>query len=346
VFIDRLEPEMCTDEDGTPCPPERSRNIRYLEEVMRRFGFEDCWCLLFDRGNREFGLSRQVVEERLRRCAFLLNVMGYLDDEAMLAACPRRVFLDIDPGFGQMWQELGQAMIFDGHDDFVSVGLNLGLPESSVPTLGIEWIPTRPPVFMDEWSGEADHNDRFTTVASWRGLFDPVDYRGQRYGLRVHEFRKFLDLPQRTGAEFEVALDIDAADEADLRRIKEHGWLVSNPVVAAGDPWRYRDFVRRSKAEFMVAKGMYVQTRSGWFSDRTVCYLASGRPAIVQDTGLNSLPTGDGLLVYTTPEEAAGCVRSVLADYGRHAVAARRVAAECFGSDVVLSDLLGRLGVG
>jgi hypothetical protein len=347
MFIDRLEPGMCTDEHGEPCPPEASRNLRYLDEVMRRFDLANGWSLLFDRGKQVFGLPRKSVVERLRRSALLLNVMGYLDDEEMLAAAGKRVFLDIDPGFGQMWQELGQAAPFENHHHYVTVGLNLGSSNCRVPTLGIDWIPTRPPVYLDEWEPETRHGGLFTTVASWRGIFDSIEYRGEKYGLRVHEFRKFIDLPRRTAAQFEIALDIDTADSGDLRQLEDNGWLVTDPVVAAGDPWRYRDYLRRSKAEFMVAKGMYVQTASGWFSDRSACYLACGRPVIAQDTGVTSLlPTGDGLLVFETPDEAAVCVESVVADYDRHAVAARQVAVDCFGSDVVLSRLLDRLGVG
>ena len=337
---------MCTDERGAPSPPETSLQLRYLDEVMQRFGMSDRWALLFDRGRQQFGLSREAVRETLRESALLLNVMGYLDDEEMLAAAPKRVFLDIDPGFGQMWQDLGQAMIFRGHDDFVTVGLNVGSPGCTVPTLGIEWIPTTPPVVLDEWDSNAEPGDRVTTVASWRGIFDPVEYQGQRFGLRAHEFRKFFDLPRRTGAPFEIALDIDEADGGDLKQLRDNHWVVTDPIVAAGDPWRYRDFVRGSKAEFMVAKGMYVQTASGWFSDRSACYLASGRPVVAQDTGLTGvLPTGDGLLVYGTPDEAARCIESVVAEYDRHAQAARTVAIDCFGSDVVLSRLLQRLGV-
>ncbi len=313
---------------------------------MRRFGLGDRWILLFDRGRQEFGLSRKDVVDRLRHSAFLLNVMGYLEDEEMLAASSKRVFLDIDPGFGQMWQELGQALIFQGHDDYVTVGLNVGSPACTVPTLGIEWIPTRPPVVLGEWAAEPGHGHHFTTVASWRGIFDPVEYRGQKYGLRVHEFRKFFDLPRRTSMQLEIALDIDAADADDLRQLHSNGWLITDPVVAAGDPWRYRDYVRGSKAELTVAKGMYVQTGSGWFSDRSACYLASGRPVVVQDTNLTAqLPTGDGLLVFSTADDAAHCVASVVEDYSHHAQAAREVAADCFGSDVVLSALLARLGV-
>ncbi len=347
LFIDRLEPDMCGNESGEPCPPESSRNLRYLVDVMKGFGLEDRWALLFDRGSRVFGLPRKEVLHRLRQSAFLLNVMGYLEDEEILAAASRRVFLDIDPGFGQMWQALGQAELFHGHDDYVTIGENIGAPGCDIPTLDIEWITSRPPVVLDHWTVDADHGTRFTTVASWRGVFDPVLYEGRKYGLRVHEFRRFFELPRRTGREFEIALDIEETDSDDLQKLKKNEWIITNPAVAASDPWEYRDYVRASKAEFMVAKNMYVETHSGWFSDRSACYLATGRPVVAQDTGLASLlPTGEGLLVFDTLDEAVQCVNAVNAEYDRHARAARQVAAEYFDSDIVLSRLLARLGVG
>lgn len=346
LFIDRLEPGMCRNELGEPCSPESSVNLQYLVDVMGRFGLEDHWTLLFDKGRRVFGLPRRDVVERLHRSAFLLNVMGYLDDEEMLAATPRRVFLDIDPGFGQMWQALGQAELFRDHDDYVTIGENIGKPECDIPTLGIEWITTRPPVVLEQWRVERDHGTRFTTVASWRGAFDPVLYEGRRYGLRVHEFRRFFELPCHTNGEFEIALDIEGADSDDLGRLKEYGWIVTDPAVAASDPWQYLDYVRGSKAELMVAKNMYVDTHSGWFSDRSACYLATGRPVVAQDTQLSSLmPTGEGLLIFDTLDDAVECVNEVESDYDRHARVAREVAVEHFGSDLVLSRLLGRLGV-
>jgi hypothetical protein len=347
LFIDRLEPDMCANEAGEPCSPESSFNLRYLANVMERFGLADHWTLLFDRGSRVFGQTRKHVHDRLRRSAFLLNVMGYLDDEEMLGAAPRRVFLDIDPGFGQMWQALGQAELFRDHDDYVTIGENVGQPGCAIPTLGIEWITTRPPVVLDEWAVAPVQGSRFTSVASWRGMFDPVLYEGLKYGLRVHEFRRFFELPRRTASEFEIALDIEQTDDLDLRSLKDKGWIITDPDPLAGDPWRYRQYVRDSKAEFMVAKNMYVQARTGWFSDRSACYLATGRPVVAQDTQMSSfVPTGQGLLTFDTLEEAERCVEAVEANYEHHARAARQVAVDHFGSDIVLSRLLGRLGAG
>jgi hypothetical protein len=272
--------------------------------------------------------------------------MGFLDDEEILAAAPLRAFLDIDPGFGQIWQQLGLHQTFQGHDRYVTIGERIGAADCRVPTCGIEWVTTKPPVELSQWPPQADPGNAFTTVASWRGAFGPLEYEGRTYGLRVHEFRRFFDLPGRTAARFEVALDIDEAEVDDLRKLEANGWRLADPRAAAGDPWRYRNYVQRSAAELMVAKNLYVDTRNGWFSDRSACYLASGRPVLAQDTGLDGLlPNGEGLLTFSTLEEAVAGVGEITGDYERHSRAARAIATEHFAAERVLPRLLEKLGV-
>lgn len=346
LLLDKLEPDTCRDEAGQPCAPDASLNLRYLGEVMGRFGLGEAFAVLCDGGRRCVGMSRQQVLERTRRAALFLNLMGFLKDEEVLGCAQRRVFLDIDPGFGQMWKELGLHDPFAGHDAFVTIGENIGRPGCAVPTCGLPWVTTPQPVVLDYWPPAAGVNGRgYTSVASWRGAYGPLEYEGKTYGLRVHEFRKFAALPRLSGQPFEVALDIHPADVKDLELLRANGWSLADPVAAAGDPWAYRAFIRSSRAEFMVAKNMYVEAQSGWFSDRSICYLASGKPVLAQDTGLKGLyPTGAGLLTFRTPEEALSRVEEVEADYARHARAARAVAEECFDSDKVLNRLLAKLG--
>jgi hypothetical protein len=348
-FVDRLEPEMCVDEFGARASLRSSVNLRYLEQVMACFGLADRWTLLYDGGREVVGCGRDEAVEAARRSALLLNVMGYLADEEIFSAAPLRVFLDIDPGFGQIWHELGLARPFEGHDRHVTVGGNVGSARCAIPTCGIEWMTMKPPVELSEWpplDRVGGAGDRFTSVVSWRGPFGPLEYKGRGYGLRVHEFRRFLDLPHRASATFELALDIDAADEPDRRALAGHGWLLAEPRAAAGDPWRYRDYVQRSSAELMIAKNLYVDTRSGWLSDRSACYLASGRPVLVQDTGLDGLlPTGEGLVAFSTLEEAVAGAEEIVGDYERHSRAARALAEDHFAAGIVLGRLLSDLGV-
>jgi hypothetical protein len=347
LLLDRLEPSMCVDQQGRVCPFEQSLNVRYFLDVMRQFGFERNCSLWHDGGKQIVGLSRREVLERVRESEMLLNVMGYWNDPQTRDAARRRVFLDIDPGFGQMWQALGLHDPFVNHDAFVTVGYNIGRPDCTIPTCGCEWIRILPPVVLSEWPAQPlPRAGAWTSIASWRGDYGPIEYQGKTYGLRVHEFRKFFELPRLTNATFELAMDLHPADAKDAAALDENGWRRTNPVEAAATPDRYREFIAQSLGEFMVAKNLYVQSRSGWFSDRSVCYLASGRPVIAQDTGLDHLPDGAGLLRFTTLEEAAAAVREVTANPLAHSRAARAIAQKHFDSDKVLARLMEQLEIG
>ncbi len=346
LFVDRLEPDMCVDASGKQCPLEDSVNLGYLLDVLRTFGLEHCFTLLYDRGSRAIGIPRRLLVQRVRRSVLLLNVMGFLDDEEILAQAPRRALLDIDPGFAQMWQASGLSELFRGHDHYVTIGQNIGRPDCTIPTCGVEWVTTPQPVVLERWPTQPTGGISFTSVGSWRGPFSPVEYQGSTYGLRVHEFRKFLGLPGLTGHRFEVALDMHEADHVDLEMLLRCGWHLADPRVVAAGPSTYQRFIHGSKAEFMVAKNIYVQSRSGWFSDRSICYLASGKPVLAQDTGLAALyPLGEGLVTYTTPEEAVAGADEIWDNYEPHARAARELAEAYFDSDKVLSKLLDQVGV-
>jgi hypothetical protein len=336
LFLDRLEPEMSAGAEG----------LRYLQQVFDAFELGDRYAVFHDGGSRTHGLDREQVLEEVARSAMVLNVNGFFDDEEVLARASLRAFLDIDPGFMQMWRALGLHDAFRGHDAYVTVGESIGSPECTIPTGGIDWIPTPQPVVLEHWSTQAAPGRAFTSVGSWRGPFGPIEYEGDTYGLRVHEFRNFAELPRQVSEPLEIALDIDDADERDVELLRSAGWTLRDPREVAADPWRYRDYVQGSSAEFMVAKNMYVKSRSGWFSDRSICYLASGRPVLAQETGFSRHhPVGEGLLSFSTPEEAVEGVERIAADYEAHSRAARELAQQQFDSDKVLRRLLEKLGV-
>jgi hypothetical protein len=345
VFIDRLEPEMCLDERGRPLPPLRSRNLKYLQEVMSRFDLNGAWSLLYDGARHVFGISKPELLARMQEAAALFNIMGFLDDRELLNAITRRVFLDIDPGFPQMWHELELTDPFHTHTDFVTIAKNIGDQGCVIPTCGLKWIRTVQPIVLEHWRPMVQEHRVFTTVASWRGVNAPIDYRGGRYGLRVHEFRSFIPLPRESGNRFELALDIHPGDRRDRELLEQNGWALVDPREVAGDPWTYRRYIQSSAAEFTVAKNMYVQTQSGWFSDRSVCYLASGKPVLAQDTGLRYLEPGEGLVTFRTLEEAVAGAKEICGNYSRHARAARNLAEERFDSDRVLPELLAKVGI-
>ncbi len=200
---------------------------------------------------------------------------------------------------------------------------------------------------LEYWpvSEEGDRN-RFTTIASWRGPYGPVQFDGKTFGLKVHEFRKFIELPQRAPQSFEIALDIHPSDDKDLESLRRHGWRIVDPKIVAPDPLAFREYVRHSGAEFSVAQGIYVDTNSGWFSDRTVRYLASGKPALVQDTGFSrNYPVGEGLMPFRTLQEAIEGAERIARDYEAHCAAARALAEEYFDSDRVLGGLIDQVGI-
>ena len=346
LFLDHIEPKWCLDGAGRACRPEDSINVRYVMRVMHRFGLTGSYALFLEGNGTVVGPDRREVLERAKHAALLLNVMGFLQDESILAIAPRRVFLDIDPGFGQMWRELGLADVFVGHDDFVTIGENIGRPGCPVPTCGLRWLTTRQPVVLSYWPAtELMTGGPYTSVATWRGAYGPVAYQGKTYGLRVHEFRKFARLPSLVPDSFQLVLDIDPADARDLELLRSKGWSLLEPSLA-GDPWAYQRFIAASKGEIMIAKNMYVQTQSGWFSDRSVCYLASGKPVLAQDCGFKGLyPTDEGLVSFTTPEQALAGLENINCNYTRHARAARALAEEYFDARKVLSRLLSQLGV-
>lgn len=346
LFVDRIEPAMCMDATGAAAKFEDSVNLEYFTRVMREFGLEENFSLIYNRGEQVAGMARSDVIDFTRTAAALINVMGFLDDAEILAAAQRRVFLDTDPGFGQMWCDLGLANLFTGHDDYVTIAENIGQPGCAIPTCGLDWIPWRQPVVLEQWLAQTGGGGVFTSIGSWRGPYAPIEHRGVTYGLRVHEFRKFAALPKLTQCKFEVALDIASVETRDMDLLKANGWSLADPAVVAADPWVYREYIQRSSAEFMATKGMYVQTHSGWFSERSICYLASGRPVLAQDTGLGKLyPTGKGLVLFSTLDEAAAGVQEILGNYAAHSKAARELAEESFRSDKVLGDLLRKLGL-
>jgi hypothetical protein len=203
------------------------------------------------------------------------------------------------------------------------------------------------PVVLDEWPVcGSEARDRFTTVGSWRGPYGAIEHQGTRFGLKAHEFRKVLDFPRRVDQQVELALEIDDADERDLASLRGNGWRVVDPRRVAADPWSFRRYVQQSGAEFSVAQGIYVDTSTGWFSDRSTRYLASGKPVLVQDTGFSrNFPVGEGLLTFRTLEDAVAGVAQIITDYPRHCRAARDLAEAYFDSDKVLGRLLEQVGV-
>ncbi len=233
----------------------------------------------------------------------------------------------------------------DGHTHLSPIRENIGTSRSPIPTGGYTWHATRQPVVLEQWAGADCAGNSYTTVGQWRSQGRDLPYRGETFQwCKRTEWLRFLDLPARTAATLEMALNVESV-AGDPELLAASGWRIVDPLLVSTDPWRYREYIRGSRGEFTAAKDMNVRLRSGWFSDRTACYLAAGRPVVVQDTGFaDVLPLGPGLHAFQTVEEAAQGLNTIEADYHRAAQHATEVAQEYFAAGKVLSDLLGKAG--
>lgn len=347
-FVEQIEQQNCVDSAGVATSFENSANLAYFKQIIDQFDLSDSAALVYENGEQVFGLAYDELLGIAEDAELLVNITGHLACEQLMRRLRRKVYVDLDPGFTQFWHTAGNAgPRLDGHDFYFTVGENIGTPHCPIPTADIRWRRTRQPVVLEYWptSNQGAH-DRFTTIGSWRGPYGPVTFEGKTFGLKVHEFRRFVTLPERLPQDFEIALDIHSAEQRDLTLLREHGWRIADPKMVARDPIKFRSYVQTSGAEFSVAQGIYVETNSGWFSDRTVRYLASGKPALVQDTGFTSnYPVGEGLIPFRTLEEAVAGAESIARDYDKHCRAARTLAEEYFDSDKVLGRLVEEVGV-
>jgi hypothetical protein len=305
----------------------------YIHDALAPFGLGDRWSLVNYDGAYH-GASRDTVQRFCADADLFINLSGgawYWRDE--YTRIPRKVFIDSDPVFTQLALAKGESWyveFFKRFDHLFTFGATVGTPASDVPTAGFTWHKTWQPVVTREWRSTRPAGDRFSTVMTWRiESFTDVD------GNKDREFVKVIDLPAQTPHKFQLAVN------GPQTLLRQHGWETVDAMAVSRTPWQYRDFIQNSKGEFGVAKHAYVAHRSGWFSDRTECYLASGRPALVQDTGRSAhLPSGEGLLAFSTPEQALAGLDAISSDYERHARRAGEIAGDCFGASRVLTRLL------
>jgi hypothetical protein len=251
-FVEQIRSGACVDEAGHPASFQESANLRYFHDVMHAFGLDDRSSLLCDDGREAHGLSLKEVVDAAGAAEALINISGHLKVEAVLRAVRRKAYIDLDPGFTQIWHAQGlEGAGLGGHDLYFTVGENVGTRECAIPTCGLEWKPKRRFLVLDQWPAcpKASDRDRLTTVAAWRGDFGRVEHDGRTFGLKVHEFRKLLPLPARAPQTFEIALSIHPEDHGDLEALRAHGWRVADPREAAGDPFAFRRYLQQSGGE-------------------------------------------------------------------------------------------------
>ena len=300
-------------------------------------------------GESVFGPSVAEIEAFARDAAGIISLgcQFSADPDPWLASVRPRVLIDQEPGFSQLWAMEASSIeeILGRHDLYFTVGPNIGTARSSLPTLGIDWHPIWNPVVTDWWKPEAPRTrDRFTTIAGlWLNAYQP--FEGVMWGPKTEELRRFLRLPTLAGEPIEIALESGSGDEL-VEDLAQNGWQVESAEAVALTPGSYREYIADSAGEFSCAKGLHVGSKSGWFSDRSACFLAAGRPVVIQDTGIQDLlPTGAGVFPVATVEEAADAIRRIRMDYERQSTIARQIALDYFDARRVLPVLLEAMGV-
>lgn len=325
--------------------------VAYLARVAARFGLGDCWA--YRRSyvdNAWLGPCRATAEDLLAHADAVLNITGatYLAREALKIGRP--VYFGTDPVRHEIEFAKGDGdtrLFIEEHSDVVTYGENIGNADCPIPPLPRLCSKTRQPVLLDVWQSGPPPREAFTTVCNWRQAGHDIEYQGEvYYWSKDREFLKFIGLPHCLNQPIELAMPLHGLTADERRLLESCGWRLTHAPAFTTDPWAYREYVRASRGEFTVAKDQNVRLRSGWFSERSACYLAAGRPVITQDTGFGTvLPTGEGLFAFNTMEDILTAFEAVQADYARHSRAARRIAEEYFRAETVLARVIEDLGL-
>jgi hypothetical protein len=362
VGLQRLGHEVYYIEDSARLPynPETfevNNEFDYATQVLNRlsqeFGFKKRWafCARYLPRNPTAGLPLKKIRQLYRDADAILNICGAQELNDDLLVSDRILYIESDPGVEQIKIDKGVRSTIDylrRHRALFTFGENVGTKSFPVPAHGLKWLPTRQPVVTDLWKTNRPASGAavFTSVANWStsGLKD-ITWRGEKYlWSKSREFLRFISAPKKSGEPFELATNIK--DAKTRARFERNGWSLRCPLQLSVDYWLYRDYIQRSKGEFTVAKDQYVRLNTGWFSDRSACYLAAGRPVIIQETGFTKTYGGKaGLLSFQSLGEIVDAVKAINADYAKHSRAARTVAREFFEAEKVLRSILDRAGI-
>ena len=329
--------------------PDATRNIEAVVPVLEAHGFGERWAF---RGSypegRCYGMTEEQILTLYREADAFLNVTGAQEIRDEHLQCRRRIYVESDPFASQVQVANGHQptiRALEAHDTHFTFGENLGQPDCAVPVERFHWLPTRQPVVMDLW--RHSHNATgapYTTITTWHNKGKDVEYQGERYyWTKDREFERFLDLPRLRPGPFELAVGVPD----DVRqRLDEQGWRQRSSIDLSASVTGYRDYIQRSRAEFTVARDQYVRPRTGWFSDRSACYLAAGRPVITEDTGFGKyMPTGRGLFAFSTMDDVLAAIDAIESDYEGHSRAALEIAETYFGAERVVESLMSRAGL-
>jgi hypothetical protein len=330
--------------------PDATGNLNAVVPVLEALGFKERWAF---RGNypggRCYGMTEQNILRLYREAPAFLNVTGAQEIRDEHLACRRRIYVETDPVAAQIKIAQGDRQTIaalEAHDTHFSYGGNFGQPDCRVPLLRFHWQPTVQPVVLDLWKNHSvkANGAAYNTIATWHNKGKDIVYNGRKYyWSKDREFKKILALPKQRPVPFELAVGVDKEVRQTLLKNK---WRITDPVRLSSDTGTYRDFILQSRGEFTVAKDQNIRLRSGWFSDRSACYLAASRPVINQDTAFDSyLPTGKGLFSFRAMEDVLAAVDEIESDYAGNCRAAREIAEEHFAAEKVLGSLLRRAGL-
>ncbi len=355
-------PEQTTsDEDARQYAINCQYAVDYVARLMSWYGVPDRWAYRSRIDGRLFGLSETRVSRLFAEADALVNLTGSTRLFEEHLRVPARIYLETDPVIRQFAVIQGCRDAIEqlsAHTHHFTYGENLGAPDCGVPATCFDYRPTRPPIVLDWWTSDARAGsapscsqlplDRYTTIANWRQSGKDIDWKGEIYSWSKHlEFLKFIDLPRRTAQQFELALLCKTAQDSGAAPLLEsHGWRVVDAIAVSKDILPYREYILGSRAEFTVAKDQNIRLRSGWFSDRSACYLAAGKPVVTQDTAFGIIvPTGQGLFAFQTMDDILDAINAIESDYDGHCRAAREIAAEYFSTERVLGSLMNRAGL-
>ncbi len=343
--VEEVGGDHCLDGDGRAVPfagwPGRHR----FHATMMEYGFGARSCLIYDSGQDTVGMSWHEMRGIAADADLLIAIGGRLRSPELLGSAKHRAYVDINPGKTQVYAfEYDVDYGLDAFDTHFTVGLAIGQPQCPVPTGGYRWRPLMMPVVLDRWRPATASGDAFTSITSWNRKHD-FTLQGIASGDKVEQWLRFIDLPGRTDQIMQIVLPVRDTAEEELAVLAANRWVVRDGDQQPGLS-DYVDLVSSSRAEFSVANGRYVKFRTGWFSDRTSRYMATGRP-VLDPGGLNEhlLPVGRGLLTFRTVEEAVEGIEAINSDHASHSRASLEIAREVAASDRVLSGLLEVVGL-
>jgi hypothetical protein len=334
-------------------------SLPYLKKILNSFGIEDNWAYRQSFSDKEwFGMSRSKAEDILQNADLVLNISGSSQFARENLKVGRLIYYGTDPVYPEIkfsQDDPKILRIINEHDEVVTYGENIGDPDCSIPPLPRLKARTRQPVLMNYWKSGEPTTRAFTTVGNWKQLGKDLNFKGDTYHWSKHyEYLKFIDLPKHTKQTLELATNLegiaklttagdthDNAPSDDAGLLTSNGWKLINGPRLSMDPWTYRDYIINSRAEFSFAKDQNIRLKSGWFSERSACYLAAGRPVVTQDTGFGKkLPTGTGLFAFNNYEDILTSIDAINSNYEKHSKAAREIAEEYFRAEKVLDKLL------